>query len=39
VYSSFCVDRNATAKRYTATDGSKVICVKSGSCGSECAVP
>jgi hypothetical protein len=38
VYSSFCVDRNPTARRYPANGGGRVVCVKSGSCASECAV-
>ncbi len=38
VYSSFCVDRNASAKKYPAASGGQVVCVKSGDCSSECAV-
>jgi hypothetical protein len=38
IYSSFCVDRNATAKRYPATGGGQVVCVQQGNCAAECTV-
>jgi hypothetical protein len=38
VYSSFCVDRNASAKKYPASGGGQVVCVKSGNCSAECNV-
>jgi hypothetical protein len=38
IFSSFCVAKNATAKRYSAALGGELICVKSGDCAAECAV-
>jgi len=37
IYSSFCVSKNATAKRYSARGGGELICVKSGDCAAECS--
>jgi hypothetical protein len=38
IYSTLCVDKNPTATRYPEVDGGEAVCVKSGSCGSSCAV-
>jgi hypothetical protein len=37
VYSKVCTASNQSARRYTAGDGSQVVCVQSGACTSECA--
>ncbi len=39
IYSSFCVDRNVTAKRYASADGTKLVCVKRGDCSAACVGP
>ena len=38
IYSAFCVNKNATAKRYTSRTGGELVCVTSGDCSRECAV-
>lgn len=38
IYSSFCVDRNLTARRFTSASGGPLVCVRSGDCSTECQI-